>query len=185
MYPDVMFREDTSHLGGYDIDGLVVKWALARYKRESGSFIAPNGPTIIRLRQAAKQCKEALSTKMSAEVTVEYNGSKTVTTSVTRDDFEGLARPTLTRLTTHLFEALDDAKLAASDVEIVILVGGSSRIPLVTKIIREELPAAMIMNSVNADEAVALGAAEHLKNLVAVTSNELIPIPITDICNAT
>lgn len=172
------------HLGGYDIDELIVKWALAKYKKESSSFIAPNGATMSRLRLAARLCKEALSDNETAEVTVQYNETKKVSTtiSITRQDFERLARPTITRLTTHLMDALQDANLDSREIDLIILAGGGSKMPLVSKVVREELPDSRILNNVNAHEAIALGAAAAA-HLVGSRSTDLVPV--REICTET
>lgn len=153
------------NLGGAELDNLLVTWAISRFRKNSSIFKEPNPETMNRLKHAARECKHRLSSTDSATVEVVYNDIGSIATTVTRAEFERVVRPTITRLTTHLYEALEEANLKASEIDSLAFIGGSSKIPLVREIVKEEFPGATEIPDIDADKAVAIGAAYYLKSI--------------------
>ncbi|MCP5028407.1 MAG: Hsp70 family protein [Actinomycetia bacterium] len=147
-------------LGGIDIDEMVVQFALRAAGIELGSLDVTD-PALLapmaRLRDEARQAKEALSVDTSTDILVEL-ASVRHQVRITRSEFEDLARPTIRDTVTSLQQAIEKAGLTVDDLSAVLLVGGSSRIPLVGEIVGFEtgLPITADTHSKN---SVALGAA--------------------------
>lgn len=163
-------------LGGIDIDEMVVQFAL----QASGVDVAGLDTTdpamltaMTRLRDDARQAKEALSYDTSTNISVELEGVLQV--PFTRAEFEDLARPTIEDTVTSLLDAVEQAGLEVDDLSAVLLVGGSSRIPLVAEIVNLEtgLPVTVDTHSKN---SVALGAALLAHRSIAEPAE-----PVTDL----
>lgn len=146
-------------LGGIDIDEIVVQFALGAAGIELAALDATD-PTLLaamtRLRDEARQAKEALSSDSSTDILVEL--VSVIHVHITRTEFEDLARPTIRDTVTLLQQAVKQAGLGVDDLSAVLLVGGSSRIPMVGEIVGSEtgLPITVDTHSKN---SVALGAA--------------------------
>ena len=160
---EVKATSGDNHLGGDDIDELIIDWLADDFKNKNGIDLRQDNVALQRLKESAEKAKIELSTKTSTQINIPYvtadaSGPKHINVEFTRSRFEQLIDPILERLKKPTLAALKDAKLSASDINKVIFVGGSTRIPAVQKIVKD------ITNkdgdkSVNPDEAVALGAA--------------------------
>ena len=159
---EVISTNGDSHLGGEDFDQAIVKWLVEEFKNQEGVDISHDAMAMQRLKEAAEKAKIELSTAMSTEINLPYlapiNGvPKHLMTTLTRAKFEQLTANLHDKLTNLCKEALKLSKLEPKDIDEVILVGGSTRIPKVVeaaKNVFEEDPS----KAVNPDEAVSLGA---------------------------
>jgi len=150
-------------LGGDDFDNILVEWMLEEFNKLEGIDLSKDSMALQRLKEAAEKAKCELSTSKQTEINLPFiysdsSGPKNLLLSITRAQFESLIDEVVEKTIAPCVNALKDAKLSPSDINEVILVGGSTRIPLVQekvkKIFNKE-----INKSVNPDEVVALGAA--------------------------
>jgi molecular chaperone DnaK len=160
---EVLSTSGNTHLGGDDIDQILLNYIADDFKREQGIDLRQDHMALQRLREAAEKAKCELSTSTTAEInlpfiTADQSGPKHLTMSLSRAKFEQLIEPLVEKCRHPCELALEDAKVSASDINEVILVGGSTRSPLVQKLVKE-LFVKEPNKSVNPDEVVALGAA--------------------------
>lgn len=151
----VLATNGNTHLGGDDIDAAL----LAHLVSAAGSDVQALDPAAIaRLREAAISAKHRLSAEAQVEVVIPFlEGNRSVSCILTRADLERLAAPVLERTKAHCRRALADAKVNASELDEVILVGGQTRMPLVRALVKE-IFGREPNTTQNPDEAVALGA---------------------------
>jgi molecular chaperone DnaK len=158
-----MSTNGDTHLGGDDIDHEIMTWLSATFRKESGLDVSKDKMVIQRLKDAAEQAKIELSSKQETTInlpflTADASGPKHLQASLTRAKLEQMIRPLVDRTMEPLKKALADAKKSPADISEVVLVGGSTRIPLVqetvTKFFGKEPH-----KGVNPDEVVAIGAA--------------------------
>jgi molecular chaperone DnaK len=152
------------HLGGDDFDKRIVDWLADEFKRDQGIDLREDPQALQRLYEAAERAKVELSSATTTQVnlpfvTADASGPKHLNTSLTRAKFEELTRDLLERCRGPLEQALSDAKLAADDIDEVILVGGSTRMPAVQSLVRRLTGGKDPNMTVNPDEVVAIGAA--------------------------
>jgi molecular chaperone DnaK len=161
---EVKSTNGDTHLGGDDWDQRVVNWAADEFKKEQGIDLRQDRQALQRLREAAEKAKIELSSMMETEINLPYitadaNGPKHLVLKLTRAKFEQMTEDLLARCR-HPFEnALKDANLKASDLNEVVLVGGSSRMPMVQDLVRSLTDGKEPNKGVNPDEVVAVGAA--------------------------
>jgi molecular chaperone DnaK len=159
----VIATNGDTHLGGDDLDHLIMEWLMGEFRRDTGLDVSKDKMVIQRLKDAAEQAKIELSSKMETSInlpflTADAGGPKHLQKQLTRAKFEQMIRPLVERSLEPVRKALDDAKKRPGDIDEVVLVGGSTRIPLVqeqvTKFFGKEPH-----RGVNPDEVVAVGAA--------------------------
>lgn len=160
---EVKSTNGDTHLGGDDIDQKVQNWLVAEFKKESGIDLTKDKMALQRLKEAAEKAKMELSTTMETEinlpfVTADSSGPKHLLMKLTRSKLEQLMDDIIQRTEDPCKQALADANLKAGDINEVILVGGSTRIPKVQKLVTE-LFGKEPHKGVNPDEVVAAGAA--------------------------
>ncbi len=160
---EVKSTNGDTHLGGDDFDQKLIEWIAAEFKKSDGIDLRKDPMALQRLKEAAESAKKELSTSKQTEinlpfVTADSSGPKHLNMSLTRAKFEELTKDLLNRTIEPCKKALKDAKLSASDIDEVILVGGSTRIPKIQKIVKD-IFGKEPNRSVNPDEVVALGAA--------------------------
>ncbi len=155
---EVIATGGDSALGGDDYDRALALWVTQRAGLELESPADKS-----RIATAARACKEALSTHESALLDVELSGGR-MSTSVSRADFEAVTRGLTERTTTAARKALRDAKLSVGDIQGVVMVGGSTRMPQVQQAVAS-LFRCQPLNNLNPDEVVALGAAIQANQL--------------------
>nr|HMR05697.1 molecular chaperone DnaK [Polyangiaceae bacterium] len=159
----VIATNGDTHLGGDDVDILVMDWLAAEFKKDTGMDVSSDKMVIQRLKDAAEQAKIELSSKQETTInlpflTADASGPKHLQKQLTRSKLEQMIRPLIDRTMTPLKKALEDAKKKPSDIDEIVLVGGSTRIPLVQETVKsffEKEP----HKGVNPDEVVAVGAA--------------------------
>ena len=149
-----------SHLGGEDFDTCLVEWCTEEFQRKSALDMSGNARARRRLRAACESAKRALSSADKTTVDLEaLHEGEDFRAVVTRVHFEELAAGCFSRVLAPVEKVLKDAKMAKEEVQEVVLVGGSSRIPKVQQLLREFFGGKEPCRAVNADEAVATGAA--------------------------
>ena len=160
---EVKATNGDTHLGGDDFDHRVMEWLIAEFKADTGIDLGKDRMALQRLREAAEKAKIELSAMQSTEInlpfiTADQNGPKHLQKSLTRAKFEQMVDDLLERSKEPCKKALADAGLNADQIDEVILVGGSTRIPAVQQIVKD-LFKKEPNKGVNPDEAVASGAA--------------------------
>ncbi len=160
---EVKSTNGDTHLGGDDIDQVLIDWMADEFKNVEGIDLREDPMALQRLREAAEKAKMELSSAIQTDVnlpfiTADAAGPKHLNFQLTRAKFENLTAKLLNRLKDPCYQALEDAKLKPADVNEVILVGGSTRIPKVQQIV-QEIFGREPHKGVNPDEVVAVGAA--------------------------
>lgn len=159
---EVISTNGDSHLGGEDFDQAIVNWLVDEFKKQEGADVSGDSMAMQRLKEAAEKAKIELSTSMSTEINLPYlmpvNGTpKHLVVTLTRAKFEQLIEPLYKKLVDLCSEALKLSKLDAKEIDEVILVGGSTRIPKVVEAAKSVFGKEP-SKAVNPDEAVAIGA---------------------------
>jgi len=159
----VIATNGDTHLGGDDLDHLIMEWLIAEFRKDTGIDVSADKMVIQRLKDAAEQAKIELSSKMETTInlpflTADASGPKHLQKQLTRARLEQMIAPLVDRSMEPLKKALDDAKKKASDIDEVVLVGGSTRIPLVQETVKKFFGKEP-HKGVNPDEVVAVGAA--------------------------
>ena len=159
----VISTNGDTHLGGDDLDHLIMEWLSAEFRKDTGIDVSKDKMVIQRLKDAAEQAKIELSTKQETTInlpflTADASGPKHLQKQLTRSKFEQMIRPLIDRSMEPVRRALDDAKKKPSDINEVVLVGGSTRIPLVQETVQKYFGKEP-HRGVNPDEVVAIGAA--------------------------
>ena len=160
---EVKATNGDTHLGGDDWDQRLVDFIADEFKKENGIDLRSDRQALQRLKEAAEKAKIELSTVMETEVnlpfiTADASGPKHLQMKLARSRFEQLTEDLLARCKAPFEQALRDAKLKASDIDEVVLVGGSTRMPMVQELVRR-LTGKEPNRGVNPDEVVAVGAA--------------------------
>ncbi|MFN8385155.1 MAG: molecular chaperone DnaK [Anaerolineales bacterium] len=161
---EVKATNGDTHLGGDDWDQKIVNWAADEFKKEQGIDLRNDRPALQRLREAAEKAKIELSTVMETELNLPYitadaSGPKHLQLKLSRAKFEQMTEDLLNRCRKPFEAALKDAGLDASKLNEVVLVGGSSRMPMVHDLVRKLTNGKEPNKGVNPDEVVAVGAA--------------------------
>jgi len=161
---EVKSTNGDTHLGGDDWDQKVVNWAADEFKKEQGIDLRNDRPALQRLREAAEKAKIELSSMMETEINLPYitadaSGPKHLQLKLTRSKFEQMTEDLLERCRKPFENALKDAGMNASSLNEVVLVGGSSRMPMVQDLVRRLTGGKEPNKGVNPDEVVSVGAA--------------------------
>uniref|UniRef100_A0A6N2M7Z6 Heat shock 70 kDa protein, mitochondrial n=1 Tax=Salix viminalis TaxID=40686 RepID=A0A6N2M7Z6_SALVM len=170
-----------THLGGDDFDKRVVDWLAGNFKRDEGIDLLKDKQALQRLTETAEKAKMELSSLTQTNISLPFitataDGPKHIETTLTRAKFEELCSDLLDRLKTPVENSLRDAKLAFKDLDEVILVGGSTRIPAVQELVKKYTGKDPNV-TVNPDEVVALGAAVQ----AGVLSGDVSDIVLLDV----
>lgn len=160
---EVKSTNGDTHLGGDDVDQQLVNYLIAEFKKESGIDLTSDKMALQRLKEAAEKAKKELSSLSETEINLPYltadaSGPKHLTIKISRAKLESLCSTIFTRLLEPCKRAVSDAKINTSQIDEVILVGGSTRIPKVQQLVKEFFGKEP-NKSVNPDEVVADGAA--------------------------
>jgi molecular chaperone DnaK len=161
---EVKATNGDTHLGGDDWDQRIVNWAADEFKREQGIDLRSDRQALQRLREAAEKAKIELSSVMETEINLPYitadaTGPKHLQVKLTRSKFEQMTEDLLERCRKPFEAALRDAGLDASRLNEVVLVGGSTRMPMVQDLVRRLTDGKEPNKGVNPDEVVSIGAA--------------------------
>lgn len=160
---EVVSTAGDNRLGGDDFDEEVIKYLVAEFKKENGVDLSKDKMAVQRLRDAAEKAKKELSGVTSSQISLPFitmgpAGPLHLELNLTRAKFNELTAGLVQRTVGPVRRALSDAKLKAADIDQVLLVGGSTRIPAVQEVVKKELGKEP-NRSVNPDEVVAMGAA--------------------------
>ena len=160
---EVLATNGDNHLGGDDWDQRIIDWMADKFKAENGIDLRNDPMTLQRLKEAAENAKKELSASSQTTINLPFiamdaNGPKNLMYDLSRAEFERISRDLLDRCKEPVTKALHDANVAISEVDEVILVGGSSRMPAVQNLVKQMTGKQPNM-SVNPDEVVADGAA--------------------------
>jgi molecular chaperone DnaK len=161
---EVKSTNGDTHLGGDNIDQFLVDWLISEFKRDEGVDLSKDRMALQRLREASEKAKIELSSAMETEINLPFiygdpqTGPKHMVKALTRARFEAMVEEILARSIGPCKQALADAGLNASQIDEVVLVGGSTRIPRVQSIVKD-LFGKEPNKTVNPDEVVAVGAA--------------------------
>ena len=160
---EVKSTNGDTHLGGDDFDQIIVEWMTSEFKKTDGIDLSKDRMALQRLKEAAEKAKIELSSVMETEInlpfiTADASGPKHMTMKLTRAKLESLVEPLVQRTIGPLKQALADAGLKPADVDEVVLVGGSTRMPRVQQVVKEYFGKEP-HKGVNPDEVVAIGAA--------------------------
>ncbi|MBQ6127950.1 molecular chaperone DnaK [Candidatus Saccharibacteria bacterium] len=160
---EVKSTNGDTHLGGEDFDNLIVNYLIDEFKKESGVDIRDDAAAMQRIKDEAEKAKKELSSATSTDInlpflTADADGPKHFEHTLTRAKLEELVAPLLDRLAGPVEKALKDAKLKASDIDEIVMVGGMTRMPAVVEKVKA-IFGKDPMQGVNPDEVVAVGAA--------------------------
>ena len=160
---EVLSTNGNTHLGGDDFDQVIINWLVDEFKKDEGADLSADPMAMQRLKEAAEKAKIELSSTTSTEINLPYITAtggvpKHLVKTLTRAKFEQLAHSLIQACLEPCQNAIRDAKISTSDIDEVILVGGSSRIPAVQQLVEQYFGKAP-SKGVNPDEVVAVGAA--------------------------
>ncbi len=175
---EVLSTAGDTHLGGDDFDNAIMSWLADEFKKENNVDLMKDNMAKQRLKDAAEQAKKELSSQNSTQISLPFismgvAGPLHLQKTLTREMFNSLTRDLVERCLGPVRRALSDAKLTTNDVDQVLLVGGSTRIPAVQDLVRRELGKEP-NKSVNPDEAVAMGAAIQAGVLTGTVKDVLL-----------
>jgi len=173
-----------TQLGGTDMDNTLVQFVVSEFKKQSGLDVTSDKAAMMRIREAAEKAKIELSNVVSSEINLPFlaydqsSGPKNLVIQLSRAKLEELLRPIIERCRQPMTQAISDAKLAASDVEKIILIGGPTRMPMVRQFV------ASVMGKepergVDPMEAVAMGAAIQGAIIAGDVSTDILLVDVT------
>jgi molecular chaperone DnaK len=180
---EVKSTNGDTHLGGDDFDQVIINWLVQEFKNDEGADLSKDPMALQRLKEAAEKAKIELSSSMSTEINLPYimpvgGVPKHLVKTLTRAKFESLAHDLIQACLEPCKKAVADAKLNPSDIDEVILVGGSSRIPAVQQLVQNffgKVPS----KGVNPDEVVAVGAAIQGAILSQEINKDIVLLDVT------
>jgi len=175
---EVKSTNGDTHLGGDDIDHLVIDWLAEEFKKQNGIDLRNDKMALQRLKEAAEKAKCELSSSMQTNInlpfiTADASGPKHLDITLSRSQLERMITPLVERSIGPCRQAMEDSRLKISEIDEVILVGGSTRIPLVQKMVKEFFNREP-HKGVNPDEVVAVGAAIQAAVLTGEVSDVLL-----------
>lgn len=176
---EVRSTNGDTHLGGDNFDKEIVDWLALEFKKDHGIDLRQDKQALQRLTEAAEKAKTELSSVLETQInlpfiTADANGPKHLDTKLTRAKFNELTRHLVERCRKPIEAALADARITQDDVDQVILVGGSTRIPAVQDLVREMSGGREPNRGVNPDEVVAVGAAVQAGVLTGEVKNVVL-----------
>jgi molecular chaperone DnaK len=177
---EVIATNGDTHLGGDDIDNLLITIALDDIRGDLGIDLRRSGEAVQTIRKAVIDAKIALSAQPATKLDIELPGGNRYRREITREQFEQLIQPILDRTVAPCKQALKDAKLKPEEIDQVVLVGGSTRIPKVRMLV-QDLFKRTPHTDLNPDEVVALGAAvqANILNGGSEATKEMLLLDVT------
>ncbi|MDQ3266364.1 MAG: molecular chaperone DnaK [Myxococcota bacterium] len=178
---DVLATNGDTHLGGDNIDQLIMDWLVAEFRKDTGIDVSKDKMVIQRLKEAGEKAKIELSSSMETDInlpflTADASGPKHLNVKLSRAKFETMIDPLIERSLEPARKCLKDSGIEAKDLNEVVLVGGTTRIPKVQEAVKK-LFGKELNRSVNPDEVVAIGAAVQ----AGVLSGEVKDILLLDV----
>ncbi len=161
---EVLSINGNTHLGGDDLDEVLINHLAEEFRKQNGIDLRKDPMALQRLKEASEKAKIELSSNMETTInlpfiTADASGPKHLQLTVSRSRFEELVRPLVEKCRQPVIDALRDAKLEPAQIDEVVLVGGSTRVPMVQKMVKDLFGGKEPNRSVNPDEVVAIGAA--------------------------
>src|SRR5207253_11295806 len=161
---EVLSINGNTHLGGDDMDEELINFLAEEFRKQEGIDLRKDAMALQRLKEAAEKAKIELSSAMETTVnlpfiTADQNGPKHLQTTITRTKFEQLINGLVEKCRQPVIDALKDAQLKPEQIDEVVLVGGSTRVPMVQRLVKDQFKGKEPNRSVNPDEVVAVGAA--------------------------
>jgi len=181
---EILATNGDVYLGGSDIDKEVAKWIVDEYRKQSSIDLNGDSQAMSRVIEAAEKAKIELSSSATAEISIPYitvkgNVPQHLTMQLTKSNFERLITPIVDKLINCAKKAVESAAIKSSDLDGILLVGGSCRIPLVQERLTKEFGVQLIKSS-NLDLAVAEGAAIQANTLIGGEgANEILLLDVT------
>ena len=180
---EVLSTNGDTHLGGDDFDQVIIDWLVDEFKHDEGADLKSDPMAMQRLKEAAEKAKIELSSSTSTEINLPYitatvSGPKHLVKTLTRAKFEQLAHNLIQACLVPCQNAVRDAGISVSDIDEVILVGGSSRIPAVQTLVKNYFGKEP-SKGVNPDEVVAVGAAIQGAILNQETGQDIVLLDVT------
>jgi len=171
---EVIATGGNTHLGGEDFDSRMVEFCCQEFKKKHKKEISGNPRTVRRLKTACERAKRSLSSQAQTTIEIDslYEGIDFYTT-ITRAKFEELCQDLFALTLDSVKQVLKDSKLGKTQIEEIVLVGGSTRIPKIQTLLQDYFQGKQLNHSVNVDEAVAYGAAVHAAILSGVKDEKL------------
>jgi len=179
---EVLSTNGDTHLGGDNFDEVIIDWLMEEFKSESGIDVSGDSMALQRLREAAEKTKIELSSTSSSEVNLPYlsadqSGPKHLVRTIKKAEFERMIEDLVKKTISPCRKALKDAKLKVEDIDEIILVGGSTRIPAIQEAV-EKFFKKKPSKGVNPDEVVAMGAAIQ-GGVLAGDVNDVLLLDVT------
>ena len=179
---DVLSTDGDTQLGGDDFDQCIIEWLADEFRKDSGIDLTSDPSAMQRLKDGAEAAKRELSSRMETTVNLPYltadaSGPKHLEKKLSRAKFEGMIDDLLQRTIRTVDGALREAKKTPDDIDQVVLVGGSTRIPKVQELISSRIPG-KINREINPDEVVAAGAAIQA-GILAGEVDEIVLLDVT------
>lgn len=179
---EVKATNGDTHLGGEDLDNIIVEHFVQEFKRKYDKDIKQNKKAMRRLRTACERAKRTLSSSTTAQIDIDQiHDGLDFNSSITRARFEELSDPIFKRCMKPLDNVLRDAKLSKADINEIVMVGGSSRIPKIQSLVSKYFNDKQLNLSINPDEAVAYGAAVQGAILSGKTNEKLNEVLLLDV----
>lgn len=180
---EVKATAGNNHLGGDDFDNEIVRWTIEHFRKTENLDLLKDKMALQRLREAAEKAKVELSTMMSTSINLPFiaadaQGPKHLEIELTRAKFEEMVAPLIEATLKPVQRALKDADLQTKDIDRILLVGGSTRIPAVQRAIQDFFGGKELDRSINPDEAVAMGAAVQA-GVVGGDVNDVLLLDVT------
>ena len=180
---EVLSTNGDTHLGGDDFDQRIIDYLVAEFKKNEGVDLSTDKMAMQRLKEAAEKSKIELSTTTTSNInlpfiTADATGPKHMDITLTKAKFDELTADLVERTLTSIRNAMRDASISASEIDEVLLVGGSSRIPAVQEAVKKEMGKEP-NKGINPDECVAVGAARQAGVLAGDTSQDILLLDVT------
>ncbi len=180
---EVKATSGNNHLGGDDFDQKIMDWLISNFKKENGIDLSKDKQALQRLKDASERAKIELTTKMETQISLPYitadaTGPKHLEATLTRAKLESLIQDVVEKMREPIETVLSDAKITADDIAEILLVGGSTRMPIIQRFLKDifhKEPS----KAVNPDEAVALGAALQASILTGDIKKEVVLVDVT------
>ena len=181
---EVMSTSGDTQLGGTDMDKVIIDYVLDEFRKKEGIDLAMDSTAMTRVREAAEKAKIELSTVMETDINLPFiahdasSGAKNLELRVSRAKLDELIGPIIDRCRPSIEKALEDAKLAKTDIHKIVMVGGPTRIPLVKKFVGEVIGREP-ESGVDPMEAVAMGAAIQAGIIAGDVSSDIVLLDVT------
>jgi molecular chaperone DnaK len=181
---EVMSTSGDTQLGGTDMDKIIINYVLDEFKKKEGVDLSKDSTAMTRIREAAEKAKIELSTVMETDINLPFiahdpsTGAKNLELRMTRAKLDELIGPIIQRCKPSIEKALEDSKLAKSDINKIVMVGGPTRIPLVKKFVGEILGREP-ESGVDPMEAVAMGAAIQAGIIAGDVTSDIVLLDVT------